>query len=618
MSIPTWKVEVAFGTDPLSDPGGGAWTDITAYCRGLSIRRGRTHELGRTQAGTLDLRLRNTDRRFDPSNAAGPYYPNLLPMRHVRVRATVGVTTYEVFRGYVEDWPQEWSPRPVKGTGDAQVKVRAVDAFKLLNLYPLTRYSDVVIDDAPLAYWRLIEDEGTVAIDSAGDGPYDGAWSGSPSLSSQTGPFAGGMDVADFDATNDFVDVGSPTALKILGDVTVECWVKTDALPAANRALVTAGDPYVLHLRSDGKIRMGATTTDPVDPAQGAASNTALSTGTWYHVVGVRRGRDNLIYLNGVLDTEQPFLGAPIGTAFQVRIGSDGATFFDGKLAYVAIYPEALTPERIAEHYAAKVDRFKEQASGAHVTAVLDAIGWPAGLRAVDAGNSTIQELEPSGSALDHLLKVCEDTEYGLLEITPAGVVSFSQRHDLWTGHISLLATFGDDPGTPTEIPYADVQVTYDDKDLYTRVEVSRQGGIEQMVEDVAAKAAYGPRTLPRSGVLFATDNEARDMASYLLSRYKAPALRPRSLELMAGPNDDTRLGHMLGRGMQDRIRLVRRPPGGGSMSVNGLIEGIAHDVTPPFDFTTTFDLVPADSVKAWILGDTTYSELGATTIPGF
>lgn len=124
---PTLEVSVAF-TSTLGDT--STWTDITTYVRGLSIRRGRNDELGRVEAGTLDVLLSNSDRRFDPTYTSGPYYPYVVPMRQIRVRATWNSVTYGLFRGYVESWPPAW---PGNGKDDI-VTVRAVDAFKVLNL----------------------------------------------------------------------------------------------------------------------------------------------------------------------------------------------------------------------------------------------------------------------------------------------------------------------------------------------------------------------------------------------------------------------------------------------------------------------------------------------------
>lgn len=122
----TLTVEVAFGEPTLkANP---SWTDISAYVRAFSIKRGRTYTLDDMQAGTLTLRLDNRDGRFDPLYTSGAYYPNVEPGVQVRVQATYNSVTYPLFRGAIESWPQSWPMR-----SDNIVTADAVDGFSILN-----------------------------------------------------------------------------------------------------------------------------------------------------------------------------------------------------------------------------------------------------------------------------------------------------------------------------------------------------------------------------------------------------------------------------------------------------------------------------------------------------
>lgn len=127
MSFPVLEVSFALTTAPTATP---SWTDVTAYVQSIQIRRGRDNEFGPMGMGTCTLLLDNSDRRFDPSYAAGPYFGNLKPMRRMRVRATWGGTGYDVFYGYVDGWPQTWDDGVIP-----HVRVRACDGFKVLGMY---------------------------------------------------------------------------------------------------------------------------------------------------------------------------------------------------------------------------------------------------------------------------------------------------------------------------------------------------------------------------------------------------------------------------------------------------------------------------------------------------
>lgn len=125
MAFPTITLEIAFATAPLaSSP---TWTDVSTYLKEVSVRRGRQRELDTFDAGRATFILDNQDRRFDPSYSAGAYAPNVVPMKKIRLSATVGATTYRLFTGYVTSWQPLWDT-----AFTADVRVDCVDAFDIL------------------------------------------------------------------------------------------------------------------------------------------------------------------------------------------------------------------------------------------------------------------------------------------------------------------------------------------------------------------------------------------------------------------------------------------------------------------------------------------------------
>jgi hypothetical protein len=123
----TIAVEIGFSDYPLvASP---AWTDISGDVRSFTISRGRGSELDEYRAGLLTVILDNNLGRYDPTSVSALYYPNLLPMRQVRVRASYNFQTYTIFRGFVEAWPMQ-----VRGFTDETVTIKAVDGIKILNM----------------------------------------------------------------------------------------------------------------------------------------------------------------------------------------------------------------------------------------------------------------------------------------------------------------------------------------------------------------------------------------------------------------------------------------------------------------------------------------------------
>src|SRR6185503_6046467 len=122
MAQPVLVVEFAPTSSPLATS--PTWVDITSYVQSLDIDRGFGDELDTVaDAGTAVLLLDGSNRRFDPTYAAGPYFGNLKPGKQIRIRATWSGTTYDLFRGHVEGWPQGY----ILGTEYVGVELRCVD-----------------------------------------------------------------------------------------------------------------------------------------------------------------------------------------------------------------------------------------------------------------------------------------------------------------------------------------------------------------------------------------------------------------------------------------------------------------------------------------------------------
>ena len=102
--VTTFTVEIDWDHD-------GTWTDETSRTRRALIRSGfggagnhAEDGSGENVAGVgrCTLTMDNTSQRFSPGYASGALYGKLLPRREVRVRATDGVTTWTLFRGFIE------------------------------------------------------------------------------------------------------------------------------------------------------------------------------------------------------------------------------------------------------------------------------------------------------------------------------------------------------------------------------------------------------------------------------------------------------------------------------------------------------------------------------------
>ncbi len=148
---------------------------------------------------------------------------------------------------------------------------------------------------------------------------------------------------------------------------------------------------------------------------------------------------------------------------------------------------------------------------------------------------------------------------------------------------------------------------------------MTRQGGNPQTYEDAASEADHGIFSIDRAGVLYATDVEAYDAATYAVVRNKDPKLRFRRLTLHAH-RSDTVMDACVVRDLGDVITVRRRPPGGGAAQEKTLvIEAVAHEVDWSAQrWVATFQLAPADTGPYWVLEDASFGQLDSTAVLAF
>jgi hypothetical protein len=262
--------------------------------------------------------------------------------------------------------------------------------------------------------------------------------------------------------------------------------------------------------------------------------------------------------------------------------------------------------------------------SGARIGAVLDAIGWPAADRSLDAGQSAIGACAivatDEQTALQHILDVV-DAERGIFFCDGQGRAVFHDRHRrLKPPYLTSNCTFTDaDTGLgSTVMQYRNLIPSFDADHLYNDIKVTAVGGITQTATDSTSQTTYFRRSLGLTPLL-QTDNEALDEANYLLARYKDPRLRFDQV-ILDGYSDDNLWPQVLGRELSDRVTVVRTPSthpvtATETITKDVFIEKVSHTITPNLVWSTTYQVSPIDPVLYWIL-DT--SLLDSTTVLGF
>lgn len=581
VALPSYLLEVAFGIDPRVEPAGGDWVDISDYLMEGNGTRGKSGELDRFQAGSLDVLLDNGDRRFEPEYTGSPYYPDIELDQHVRLRATQNAVTYDVFRGFVTDWDPEWRL-------PSTARLTAMDAFRYFASRELTSpYAEAVLADSPTAYYRLGERKRPVATDASSNNHHGTYYGDVQRVDSLIRDDKDGAAV--FDGTSAYVSLPPEVAFRGTEASTFQVWVQ----PNYREQTEVAGDDYALvQLKNDGggsilawALRVRATTEDEFTilfeyiPVGGGVSTVTFPNNPFdgdpqQIVVSRDAGSATLrFHLNGApLGTYTDPSGAPNftlwGEPFSILIGRDGldgvdssANWFAGTIDEVSLYRNArLSDARIAAHYNAGFSPWVDDTSGVRIERVLDNIDWPAGLRDIDTGGSILQSADDvqGESALNHLQRV-EASEFGGLYMTGAGEVLFRSR-----AAIVEEARFTDSQVTigrgVGELPYINIKPDRGDEELRTEIRLARTGGPEQAATAVGSR--FFQRTFSRTDLMNQSDSEVQSLVELLLYKYETPftaytvTLNPRA--------DDALWAQVFGRELEDLVTIKRIPPDGG------------------------------------------------------
>lgn len=207
---------------------------------------------------------------------------------------------------------------------------------------PRTDYAGIVLSDAPLAFWRLGETQGSVAADSSGnrrDGSYIGA-------------VQHGASGARFDGSPDGVLIPFGRWMEP-GELTVEAWVVPSRVDYPEAALVVdKGNVWGLSVQANGTPAFAL----PFSTGQ-AVGLVPLIAGRLYHLVGTYAARTISLYVNG-----QPVARVPADamrrTSEPLHIGrglAERRFQLEGTVRDVAIYDRVLPDARVRAHHRALV-----------------------------------------------------------------------------------------------------------------------------------------------------------------------------------------------------------------------------------------------------------------------
>jgi hypothetical protein len=151
---------------------------------------------------------------------------------------------------------------------------------------------------------------------------------------------------------------------------------------------------------------------------------------------------------------------------------------------------------------------------------------------------------------------------------------------------------------------------------LVNTVIASRAGGTEQTVSNGASVSRYTTKTHTRDDLLMQDDATALQWASALLYQYGTPARRFARLTFNT-PTPQVEAVFwpaLLGREFGDRITVIRRPAGGGTITRDCFVRGVEHE-SNGVEWTSAFVLQGADRFSFFRVGDPILGRVGYNAV---
>lgn len=590
MPYPTPIVEICFGLGPYASdaeiaaygaaqiPPTSGWDDVTQYVWRMDIDRGRGDDWGDFNS-FASVTFNNRTRRFDPYYTAGPYYGKLLPRKQIRIRATAGGTTYDVFRGYVDGWNPEWTD----AGQNSSVTVSCFDALQLLaaEQLPADWSRSYILSTSPRHYYpcdepitafvggQTVKDYGSYPLDlttttSASQGPELGVGLPSKSIqgtegnavTSPYGPIVAGTVNFSFACWAIF-DGGANGSLGYsLGNA--GAYITFDA--ASSKYQVVVSDNY------SGLIRT-YTTVNTYD--SGTARFFAYS---WNAT-----SKALTLWIDGVV------VATTATTAGAIIIILGESIGFNSAQAQCIIAWQGILSTATVQNIYNYSSAYFPETTAARFDRILNETVFPAGLRPTPTGTvNSVLDITNNAPRVSDELRINNASEGGQLFVSKNGTITMFNQNQIRTQTRSIVSqvTYGNG-GTKLD---PSISITSDGDSMRNVVNVTMSGGGVYEQTNTTSANAYGVASMSLDTQVQTLAN-AQSLANIVTGwgGQVYPDLSPAKVVL----SGDGTWGPTLGLELMDRITVNIAPPTGNVISTPQLVQRIRHEVVPGLWVTT-------------------------------
>lgn len=250
------------------------------------------------------------------------------------------------------------------------------------------------------------------------------------------------------------------------------------------------------------------------------------------------------------------------------------------------------------------------QTTGTRIGKILDQIGWPIGMRDIDAGQTTVQADPGTLRTSLGAMQLVTSTEYGSFYMDALGNAVFQDRALTSSSVAGTPVVFNDDG---TGISYNNALWKLDDTLIFNKASITRTGGTTQVASNQASIDKYFLHSYQEQNLLMQTDAEALNNALAFVASRQETSIRCDAITLdLYTDNYDAGILAALDLDFFDPVTITTTQPGSSSLTKTLQVFGVSHDIKPTNWKTTFTTLEPI--IDSFIIG-TNYGILGTNTL---
>jgi hypothetical protein len=251
------------------------------------------------------------------------------------------------------------------------------------------------------------------------------------------------------------------------------------------------------------------------------------------------------------------------------------------------------------------------QTTGERITKILDQIGFPNGMRAIETGSTTVQADPGTSRTSLKAIGNMSFSEQGAFYVAPSGDAQFRSRAYIQSKS-GANPTFFSNAGDG--IPYRNIVTALDDKLIVNETSITRAGGTAQTSNNTASQIKYFPHSFTATDLLVQTDAQALDIARAYTATRAETTLRVDSLSLDLNTSDYAAgTTAALTLDFFDTIRVKNVGQDGTVIDKTLQCMGVTHEITPSTWITTLVTSEPI--IDSFIIGSSLYGIIGTSVM---